>query len=76
MNIQTPEQEQEWQNNSSHWKFFNTIYYNPKDNRIFVPKKIKWMGITLNFANPKSYAALLIMMAFFGFIIFMIETKN
>lgn len=34
------------------WGIF---YYNPKDRRILVPKRNKWMGWTLNFGNPYSY---------------------
>lgn len=30
------------------------FYFNPDDPRIFVPKKIKWLGWTLNFAHPVS----------------------
>ena len=63
------------QEDSNHWKF-GFFYFNPNDKRIFVPKRIESMGITLNFANPKAYFALLIMIAFFGFIIFRIENKN
>ncbi len=74
MNRQTPEQEEKWHEDSKNWRFFG-IYYNKEDKRVFVPKKIKWMGITLNFANPKSYLTLLIMFAFFGFVIYMIS-KN
>ena len=59
----------------NNWKF-GLFYFNPDDKRIFVPKRIESMGITLNFANPKAYFALLILIAFFGFIIFMIENKN
>ena len=55
---------------------WNVFYFNKEDDRIFVPKSVEWMGITINFANPKSYLALLAMIAFFGFIIFMIETKT
>ena len=53
---------------NSNWKFFGLIYYNPQDTRIFVPKRIEWMGITLNFGNPKSYIALALMVLFFGFV--------
>lgn len=63
------------QNDSNNWKF-GIFYFNTDDKRIFVPKRIEWMGITLNFANPKAYLALLIMISFFGFIIYMIENKN
>ena len=34
------------------WGFF---YYNKKDQRIFLPKRAWWLGITINFANPYSY---------------------
>ena len=33
------------------WKW-GIFYYNPNDPRIFVPKRIKWLGWTLNFAQP------------------------
>jgi uncharacterized membrane protein len=54
------------------WRFF---YYNPKDRRVFVPKFNPDYGIQLNFGNTKSYLALLAMIFFFGFVIYMIE-KN
>lgn len=55
------------------WKFF---YYNKKDARVFLPKMNPDYGMTLNFANPKSYLALLAMLAFFGFVVYMIETHR
>lgn len=65
---------EKWHNDSNNWKL-GLFYFNKEDNRIFVPKKVKYMGITINFANPKSYLAILFMVFFFGFIIFMIN-KN
>lgn len=50
------------------WGFF---YYNKKDPRIFLPKMNPDYGVTMNFANPNSYLALLGMFAFFGFVIYM-----
>ena len=35
------------------WKW-GVFYFNPNDPRIFVPKRIKWLGWTLNFAQPVS----------------------
>lgn len=32
------------------WKWAG-IYYNPQDDRIFVPKRIPWMGATINFGH-------------------------
>ena len=39
------------------------LYFNPQDRRVFVPKKIPWTGITLNFANPLSYLILFLFIA-------------
>ncbi len=47
------------------WGIF---YFNPKDSRIFLPKMQRWMGWTLNFANPYSY---LITVGFIGFFIYL-----
>lgn len=44
----------------SNYKFAGLIYFNKKDNRIFPPKRFKWMGWTINFANKYSVLALLI----------------
>jgi len=35
------------------WKW-GVFYFNPNDPRIFVPKRIKLLGWTLNFAQPVS----------------------
>lgn len=43
----------EWHENPSNWKW-GIFYYNKNDKRIFSRKRIRWMGWTLNFANPKS----------------------
>ncbi len=40
--------------NPNNW-IFGLIYYNPNDPRTFLPKRIKWLGFTLNFAKPLSY---------------------
>lgn len=34
------------------WGFF---YYNPADERLFVPKRNPNMGVTINFAKPVGY---------------------
>jgi uncharacterized membrane protein len=31
------------------------FYYNANDPRVILPKPVKWMGWTLNFAKPMSY---------------------
>ena len=35
------------------------FYFNRKDRRILVPKRIIWMGWTLNFANIYTYVMIL-----------------
>ena len=62
-------------NNSGKW-IWGIFYYNKEDNRIFPPKRIPWMGWTVNFANWKSIAALNAMLAFFYFVIFMIQRNS
>lgn len=49
----TEAQKDNWHRDPNNWKL-GMFYYNPEDKRILVPKKIKWMGWTVNFANPKS----------------------
>lgn len=49
------------------WGIF---YCNPNDNRVFVPKRSKVLGWTLNFANPYSYLVIL------GIIIFALLMGN
>lgn len=39
---------------------YGIFYFNPNDDRIIVPKRITALGWTLNFANPKAYIALFI----------------
>lgn len=34
---------------------YGVFYYNKDDSRIIVPKRIKYMGWTVNFAHPLSY---------------------
>ncbi len=44
--------------NSIYWKW-SIFYYNPDDPRMIVPKRIKWLGWSLNFAKPISIILLL-----------------
>ena len=48
-----------WHSNPNNWKW-GCIYYNKVDKRIFPPKRNKYMGWTVNFANPISILALII----------------
>ncbi|SHL85351.1 DUF5808 domain-containing protein [Flavobacterium chilense] len=58
----TEEEKNKWINDPNNW-VWGIFYFNPKDKRLFPPKKIKEFGYTTNFANPNSVFALLILMA-------------
>ena len=40
---------------SRHWKW--GVYYCKADPRVIVPKRIKWLGWTVNFAHPRAIPA-------------------
>ncbi|SHG10746.1 hypothetical protein SAMN05444372_102284 [Flavobacterium micromati] len=54
-----------WHQDPNNW-FLVLFYFNKEDKRIFPPKRIAWMGWTINFANPFSVGVLL----FFLFLVF------
>ncbi|CAC9976366.1 MULTISPECIES: DUF5808 domain-containing protein [Flavobacterium] len=60
MNSEKPTQEDydNWHKDPNNWYLF-CFYYNPKDSRLFPPKRIPSMGYTINFANP--FSALIIL---------------
>ncbi|WP_433834011.1 DUF5808 domain-containing protein [Flavobacterium anhuiense] len=62
MNNQEPSEQEKnnWQNDPKYW-IWGLFYYNPEDNRMFPPKKIKEMGWTINFANLNSIFLCIIM---------------
>lgn len=51
---------QEWEN-SDNWKW-GSFYNSKKDSRVWVYKKIKSMGWTLNFEKKQSYVWLLFLL--------------
>ena len=53
-----------WHDDTKNW-IFGIFYYNKLDKRIFPPKRIKYLGWTINFANPYSYLTLLAIVAAF-----------
>ena len=66
-------QEQDfWRKDSTNWKL-GIFYFNKKDSRIVVDKPIPAMGITFNFANKCAYVYLIVMLAFFGWILYLIS---
>jgi len=59
-NKPSQETKDKWHSDPNNWKL-GVFYFNKEDNRIFPPKRISGMGWTINFANPKSVLALVIM---------------
>ncbi|TCD10465.1 hypothetical protein EZ449_08945 [Pedobacter frigidisoli] len=49
--------------NPSNWKW-GTFYFNRNDSRLIVPKRIKLLGWTFNFAHPISYIFIGLIFAF------------
>ncbi|PWB20749.1 DUF5808 domain-containing protein [Flavobacterium sp. HTF] len=47
------EDKDKWIKDPKNW-IWGIFYYNPKDKRIFPPKRTKQLGLTINFANPNS----------------------
>lgn len=48
--------------NDDNWKF-GIFYYNKDDKRLFPPKRNKFLGWTVNFANPYSILAMILAIA-------------
>jgi uncharacterized membrane protein len=47
-----------WHADPKNWKI-GILYFNKEDRRIIVPKRINFLGWTLNFANPIVYVILI-----------------
>jgi uncharacterized membrane protein len=58
-----------WHDDPSNWKL-GIFYYNKMDKRLFPPKRVRYFGWTVNFANPYSVLVLL------GIIILIIAIDN
>lgn len=56
-----PEMLERMKNDPSNWR--GPFYFNPKDHRLFVPKYNKYLGTTVNMANPKAYLIFILIMA-------------
>ena len=58
---------EQWHKDPDNWKL-GIFYFNPKDKRIFPPKRNERFGWTINFANPLSVLAILVVIALAVFI--------
>ncbi|WP_394776917.1 hypothetical protein [Flavobacterium sp.] len=61
-NKPTKETQNEWRNNPNYW-IWGFFYFNPKDIRLFPPKRIKELGWTINFAHPNSVVMFIFIIA-------------
>ncbi len=57
----TPEELEACRNDPHNQKW--GVYYCKADPRVIVPKRVKWMGWTINFARPSAILVLLLMIA-------------
>lgn len=66
---------EKWHKDPKNW-IWGCFYFNKEDKRLLPPKRISWMGWTVNFANPKSILLLLITMLFCGIIVLLTNSKQ
>lgn len=64
-----------WHNDPNNWKL-GLFYFNPADKRIFPPKKVYGLGWTINFANPVSVIAFLLLFAAVFIITHLLRNKG
>ena len=57
----------EEKDNPENWKL-GIFYFNPHDQRLFLPKRNPAFGITINFSNPGSYLIIALLL----FIVFLL----
>ena len=57
----------QWHSDPENW-VWEMFYFNPKDDRLFPPKRIKEMGWTINFGNPNSVFLFLIILCIIIFL--------
>jgi len=61
---------EKWHKDPNNW-ICGIFYFNKQDKRILPPKRIAWMGWTVNFANTISVAIfVLLLMLIIGVLIF------
>lgn len=77
-NQEKPSQEtkEKWNQDPNNW-IWGIFYYNKEDKRLLPPKRIPFMGWTVNFANRNSvFLFVFIMLIVILFMAFMIEFKK
>lgn len=59
---------EKWHKDPNNWKM-GLFYYNPEDERLFPPKRIQWMGMTINWANPTSVITMVLILVLAALVI-------
>ncbi len=73
--MEQPDKEtlEKWHKDPNNWKW-GCIYFNKEDQRLLPPKRIAWMGWTVNFANPKSVLLFIVLLIFCLLIVLFAES--
>lgn len=69
------ETSERWRKDPNNW-IWGMFYFNKEDKRLLPPKRLAFMGWTVNFANRNSVLFFVIMLLFFIMIVFLIESKR
>jgi uncharacterized membrane protein len=73
--MEQPDKEtlEKWHKDPNNWKW-GCIYFNKEDQRLLPPKRIAWMGWTVNFANLKSVLLFIALLIFCLLIVLFAES--
>nr|WP_315145583.1 DUF5808 domain-containing protein [uncultured Flavobacterium sp.] len=76
-NLKEPSQEtkDKWQKDPKNW-IWGIFYYNKEDQRLLPPKRIPFMGWTVNFANRNSVLLFVFILLLIILIVYIIEIKK
>ena len=69
------ETKEKWNKDPNNW-IWGLFYYNKADKRLMPPKRIAWMGWTVNFANRNSVLLFVFILLLISMFVFMIEFKK
>lgn len=70
------ETKEKWHNDPNNW-IWGIFYYNKEDKRLMPPKRLAFMGWTVNFANRNSVLLFVfIMLIVVLFTVFMVEYRK
>lgn len=70
------EQLEAWHKDPNNWICGGLFYYNKEDERLLPPKRVAWMGWTVNFANWKSIGLLIVILILIAIMIPFFPDKN